>query len=344
MSIQKEELDRINLLLSNVRDPEIGLSITKLGMVQSVDKEGNSLKINIKLTVPGCPLSSTIDKDIKKALEGLGYDSIEVDFGYMSKQELEDVKKMLAQTQQKTPYSIERYEKRKIKNIVAVYSAKGGVGKSTAVALLALVSASKGYKTGVLDCDISGPSMTTILPVGEKAKAVSNDKLEPADSRGIKLMSVDMLTDAEALIWRGPLVSSAIKQMYNDTDWGELDVLFIDLPPGTSDGPLTVFQSIPVDKIVIITTPQSLSNLIGKKTKLMADALKIPVSGVIKNMSYMRCPKCGEKIEIAENKGELQLPILAELPFLNKVDSGVGSLLDGEVKEQLSKAVDYLLS
>lgn len=343
MSIKKDELEKITLLLSNVKDPEIGLSITKLGMVESLNREGNTLTIKIKLTVPGCPLSATIDKDIKSALSGLGYDDIKIEFGYMTREELESIKKMLAQTQQKTPYSIERYEKRDIKNVIAVYSAKGGVGKSSVVSLLAKVASDGGYKTGILDCDISGPSITTILPIETKAEALSESKIKPGLSKKIEVMSVDMLTDAEALIWRGPLVSSAIKQMYSDTQWGKLDVLFLDLPPGTSDGPITVLQSIPVDKIIIVTTPQNLSNLMGKKTKLMAEALKIPVFGVIENMSYIKCPKCGEKIQVSKNN-EVQLaPILAQLPFIFNANDNIENILDRESKNRLTEALKTML-
>ena len=178
-----------------------------------------------------------------------------------------------------------------------------------------------GYKTGILDCDISGPSITSLFNLKERAYADQDGKIIPIIKNGLKIMAVDMLTQVEAIIWRGPLVSSAIKQMYNDTNWGNLDILFLDLPPGTSDAPITVFQSIPVDGTVVVTTPQELSNLIGKKTLVVAKSLNIPVMGVIENMSYFVCKHCGEKNEIGSKDTKLDLPILAKLPFFNDLNA-----------------------
>ncbi len=339
MKLEGEELKDIIDLLQPIKDPEIGISLVKLKMIDSIEKEGDKLKINIKLTVPGCPLSSTIEKDIKKALNGKGYNDIEINFGFMSKQELEEIKEIIRKNQLEMPQSIERYEKKHIKKIIAVYSAKGGVGKSTVVKMLAETSNSIGYKTGVLDCDISGPSISTLFNIHERAYANTEEKIIPLEKDGIKIISVDMLTNVEAIIWRGPLVSSAIKQMYNDTLWGDLDILFLDLPPGTSDAPITVFQSIPVDGVVVITTPQELSNAIGKKTLVMAKSLNIPVIGLIENMSYFICKKCGEINEIGENQKKIELPILAKLPFINNL-----KLENVDISKQLKIAVEKIIT
>ncbi|MGC8533352.1 MAG: P-loop NTPase [Candidatus Parvarchaeum sp.] len=340
MKLEGDRLKGIIDLIEPIKDPEIGISIVKLRMVESVEEDDGKIKVNVKLTVPGCPLSSTIEKDIKKALKEKGYNDAEVNFGFMSKKELEEIKEVVRKEQIKMPQSIERYEKKSIRKIIAVYSAKGGVGKSTIVKLLAETANSMNYKTGILDCDISGPSITSLFNLKERAYANEEGKIIPVIKDGIKIMAVDMLTDVEAIIWRGPLVSSAIKQMYNDTDWGSLDILFLDLPPGTSDAPITVFQSIPVDETLVVTTPQELSNLIGKKTIVVAKSLNIPVVGVIENMSYFVCKHCGEKNEIGSNYKKLDLPILAKLPFFNDLDSekkesinelriSVGKMLNG---------------
>ncbi len=321
MKLEGDRLKGIIDLIEPIKDPEIGISIVKLRMIDSVEEENGRIKINIKLTVPGCPLSSTIEKDVKKILEEKGYTDAEVNFGFMSKKELDEIKDVIRKEKISMPESIERYEKKSIRKIIAVYSAKGGVGKSTVVKLLAETANSMGYKTGILDCDISGPSITSLFNLKERAYADQDGKIIPIIKNGLKIMAVDMLTQVEAIIWRGPLVSSAIKQMYNDTNWGNLDILFLDLPPGTSDAPITVFQSIPVDGTVVVTTPQELSNLIGKKTLVVAKSLNIPVMGVIENMSYFVCKHCGEKNEIGSKDTKLDLPILAKLPFFNDLNA-----------------------
>ena len=321
MKLEGDRLKDVIDAITPIKDPEIGISIVKLRMIESVEEENGKIKINVKLTVPGCPLSSTIEKDVKKALKEKGYNEVEVNFGFMSKKELDDIKEVIRKEQIAMPQSIERYEKKNIRKIIAVYSAKGGVGKSTVVKLLAQTANSMGYKTGILDCDISGPSITSLFDLKERAYADQDGKIIPIIKNGLKIMAVDMLTQVEAIIWRGPLVSSAIKQMYNDTNWGNLDILFLDLPPGTSDAPITVFQSIPVDGTVVVTTPQELSNLIGKKTLVVAKSLNIPVMGVIENMSYFVCKHCGEKNEIGSKDTKLDLPILAKLPFFNDLNA-----------------------
>ena len=338
MKLEGDRLKSIIDAIEPIKDPEIGISIVKLKMIESVEEEGQKIKVNVKLTVPGCPLSSTIEKDVKKALKEKGYNDIEVNFGFMSKQELDDIKEVIRKEQITMPQSIERYEKKSIRKIIAVYSAKGGVGKSTIVKLLAETANSMGYKTGILDCDISGPSITSLFNLKERAYADKDGKIIPIIKNGLKIMAVDMLTDVEAIIWRGPLVSSAIKQMYNDTNWDSLDILFLDLPPGTSDAPITVFQSIPVDGTVVVTTPQELSNLIGKKTVVVAKSLNIPVIGVIENMSYFICKHCGEKNEIGINNVKLDLPVLAKLPFFNDLNAEKEESIN-ELKIAVSKII-----
>lgn len=343
MSLDKDELDRVYSLLGTVKDPEIGASIIKLGMVAGVAESNGSLLVKIKLTVPGCPLSSTIEKDIKDALKDCGYSQITVEFSYMTKEELENVKKEVYTNNQKLPSQIEKYDKKSIKRIIAVYSAKGGVGKSTVVALMAMAASKAGYKTAILDCDVSGPSIQTIFGASYRSSLTKDKKFVPLEVNGVKIISIDMLTDTQALIWRGPLVSSAIKQMYSETGWGDLDVLFLDLPPGTSDGPITVFQSIPVDSIVLVTTPQNLSQVVGKKTMTLADALKVPVAGLIENMSYIKCDHCGERIDLPmENKLE-NIEILAKLPYKKELSASLELGTTGELTKELSSAIEKIL-
>ena len=343
MSLEEQEKEKIYSVLDRIKDPEIGVSIVKLKMVEYIDKTGSALSIKIKLTVPGCPLSATIEKDIKQAMAELGYEDTKILFGFMTKQELEMVKKEIFKKDQKLPSPIEKYDKKAIKNVIAVYSAKGGVGKSTVVSMLALISAAMGYKTGILDCDISGPSITALFNLKKMASATKENRIIPAEYHGIELLGIDMLTSAETLIWRGPLVSSAIRQMYDDTEWGNLDVLFLDLPPGTSDGPLTVFQAIPVDMMVLVTTPQMLSQTIGRKTLAMADILKIPITGIIENMSYFICDKCGNKHSLPDGEKIKELPIIARLPFISSFSVVDGLVIDKETKESLMNALVLMI-
>ncbi len=346
MSIDQKELERIHSALAQIKDPEIGISIEKLQMIKAVDYSDGRLLININLTVPGCPLSATIEKDVKTALSAIGYKDVSVMFGFMSKDELNNVKSIMSGEKKEMPASIEKYDKKRIKNIIAVYSAKGGVGKSTVVSLLALTAKNLGYKPAVLDCDISGPSILPIFGKKYRAAVDENNKIQPLESEGIKIVSIDMLIDADAIIWRGPLVSSAIKQMYNDTEWGDTDLLFLDMPPGTSDAPLTVFQSIPVDKVIVVTTPQALSQTIGMKTVIMADTLKIPVGGIIENMSYIKCPDCGKAIQISKNSTEKieGIEVIAKLPFKTDLQDSVTSNISSTEFEELKKGIHKILN
>lgn len=344
MSVPREEYEKITSLLSGVNDPEIGISIVKLRMVKSIEREGDKLIVNLKLTVPGCPLSETLEKDITGKLNSAGYEDVAVKFGYMTKEELEEIKEQLRKEKKTFPPPIEKYDKREIKNIVAVYSAKGGVGKSTVVSMLALAAERLGFKTGILDCDISGPSIKSIFRIEGLAEAGESGKFTPKEAGGIKMIGADMLTDAQVLIWRGPLVSAAIKQMYSDTEWGSLDILFLDLPPGTSDAPLTIFQSIPVDRIVIVTTPNNLAQMTSKKTELMADALKIPVIGIIENMDFIEHK--GERISLERRNKNISFKeeLLAGLPYDLDVESKIaGGKLDKEMLDALSRIVERLL-
>ncbi len=345
MSLDDAEIKRIYSVLDKIKDPEIGVSIVRLGMVKSVEFKDGTLGVIIKLTVPNCPLTSKIETDVKSGLNQT-YANINVSFEQMSKEDLEAVKGMLQRSSGKIPSPIRKYDKKSIKKIVAVYSAKGGVGKSTIVGLLALEAKREGYKTGILDCDVSGPSIQTIFGMSKRVYLNDDKSFDPINHEGIKIISVDMLTDAGALIWRGPLVTGALKQMYGDTNWGDLDILFLDMPPGTSDGPLTVFQSIPVDEVLLVTTPQSLSNVIGNKTLSIANALKIPVSGVIENMSYIKCDHCNKHMEF--NRGYVDklegVKVVCHLPFEMNMSSNIESgMADKEIVVQLKSALKAVL-
>ena len=237
-----------------------------------------------------------------------------------------------------------------IKKVVAVSSGKGGVGKSSVTAMLAVLMARRGYKVGVLDADITGPSIPKAFGISRKASANELGILPDETHMGIKVMSVNLLLEDETqpVVWRGPVVSGAVTQFWTDVVWGELDVLFIDMPPGTGDVPLTVYQSIHPDANIIVTTPQSLVQMIVGKAHRMADMLDIPVLGFVENMSFVKCPDCGREIPLFGDGKALEqaaaaqgLPILARLPM----DAAVAALCDsGEIErvvcDELSGAAD----
>ena len=223
-------------------------------------------------------------------------------------------------------------------------SGKGGVGKSTVTASLATAMAKRGRKVAVLDADITGPSIPTAFGIHERAMA-TEDGIQPAvTSGGIKLMSLNLLTENETdpVIWRGPVIAGVVTQFWTDVVWGDVDYMFVDMPPGTGDVPLTVFQSLPVDGIVVVTSPQDLVSMIVTKAVHMAQMMSIPVLGLIENYSYYQCPDCGAKHAIfgeshlEQEAMQLGLPLLAQLP----IDPELAAAIDMGKAETLP--VNYL--
>ena len=220
-----------------------------------------------------------------------------------------------------------------VKHVIGIVSGKGGVGKSFVTASLANRMAKKGYKVGILDADITGPSIPKMY--GLKGATQANDSgIFPMETKnGIKVMSINLLlpTEDTPVIWRGPILGNMVKQFWSDVIWGELDFLFVDMPPGTGDVPLTVFQSLPVEGIVIVSSPQDLVRMIVTKAFNMAKAMKIPVLGIVENYSYLVCPDCGKKISvfgeshIDEIAASLETEVLGKMP----IDPSLASLADG---------------
>ena len=190
--------------------------------------------------------------------------------------------------------------KSSVKKVIGVISGKGGVGKSTVTCLLAVTAAKKGLKTAVLDADITGPSVPTAFGLTEKAMSDGEFMYPVVTTKGIDVMSINLLLEdvTSPVVWRGPVLAGAVKQFWTDVVWKDEDVMFVDCPPGTGDVPLTVFQSVPLDGIVIVTTPQDLVTMVVEKAVNMAKMMNIPVLGLVENMSYAVCPKCGEKLDI----------------------------------------------
>ena len=243
-------------------------------------------------------------------------------------------------------------EKSTVKKVIAVVSGKGGVGKSTVTSMLAVAMARRGKRTAVLDADITGPSAPTAFGVTQ-CQGANEDGLYPALSRsGIQVMSINLLLDnnTDPVVWRGPVIAGAVKQFWTDVIWEDVDYMFVDMPPGTGDVPLTVFQSLPVDGIVIVTSPQDLVGMIVSKAVKMANMMHIPVLGFVENYSYLECPDCGKKIEVfgkshlEEVAKSFDLPVLAKLPIDPKVAEAFDNgLMETVPTENLSSVIEKIL-
>ena len=228
-----------------------------------------------------------------------------------------------------------------IKHVYAIMSGKGGVGKSSVTSNLAVAMAKKGYKVGIMDADITGPSIPKAFGLNTRAVGDGENILPELTVSGIKVMSLNLLLEnpADPVVWRGSLIGGVVKQFWSDVLWGELDYLFIDMPPGTGDVPLTVYQSIPVDGIVVVTSPQDLVSLIVTKAVRMADMMSKPILGVVENYSYFECGNCGEKhyifgkSNLEQVAGDLGVKILAQIPM----DPAMAAAMDGGNVEGLEK-------
>ncbi len=244
-------------------------------------------------------------------------------------------------------------DKKLIKKIYAVGSGKGGVGKSSITSLLAVAAARMGKKAGIMDADITGPSIPTFFGLHSLPFGNANGIEPPVTKTGIKIISMNLLLDdpAKPVVWRGPLLGSAVAQFFTDVDWGDLDVLFIDLPPGTGDAVLTVMQTIPLDGFLLVTSPQEIASLVVRKAAKMAEMLSVPLAGIVENMSAFVCPGCGERVEIfgPSHSGELMKdlgasfwgslpldPALARMADAGRIEDYAG----GETMSILSKGLE----
>ena len=297
--------------LARVDDPDLKQDLVSLGMIQNIVIEANYLKFDLVLTTPACPLKEFIKKECLKALE-TDFGAIQVDINILSKvTERPDKSQVL-------PH---------VKNIIAIASGKGGVGKSTVTANLALALQNFGAKVGIIDADIFGPSMPTMFNAEGLRPRIREIKgkntLIPLTSQGIKLLSIGFLTDKkQAIVWRGPMASSALKQFITDTDWGELDYLLVDLPPGTSDIHLTLSQAVALTGAVIVTTPQkvALEDVERGLDMFEKKGIKVAVLGLIENMAYFTPAELPDhKYYIFGKDGGRLLAEINEIPFLGQV-------------------------
>lgn len=246
-------------------------------------------------------------------------------------------------------------ENSNIKKVIGIVSGKGGVGKSMVTSLLAVEAQRLGYKSAVLDADITGPSIPKAFGIKGRASGSETEIFPRESAMGTKIMSINLLLEDETapVVWRGPVVAGVIKQFWSEVRWEDVDYMFVDMPPGTGDVPLTVFQSLPVDGIVIVTSPQELVSMIVEKAVNMADMMHIPVLGIVENMAYIECPHCGDRINVfgeesktAEVAAKHNIDTLAQIPMRNKlaaaVDKGMIELFEGEWLDELMQKIERL--
>lgn len=296
--------------LSNVIDPDLGQDIVTLNMVEDIIIDGKKVTFTVNLTTPACPMKEEIKRACINAVKHLVDNEAEVEPNMSSK--VQQSKKM-EQDQTDTLSGV--------KNIIAVASGKGGVGKSTVSVNVAVALARTGAKVGIVDTDIYGPSIPTMFNVRERPNINTRRKLVPLEKFGVKLLSMGLLVDQDqAVVWRGPMVSSAVKQFLNEADWGELDYLIMDLPPGTGDIQLTIVQTVPLTGAVIVSTPQEVALDDARKGVAMFQKVNVPVLGIIENMAYFTPPDMPDKkYHIFGKDGARKLADKLQVPFLGEV-------------------------
>ena len=305
--------------LSKVNDPDLHKDLVSLNMVKDIQINGNDISVVVELTTPACPLKDKIKSDcieaIKKEIPSAG--NIKVDMSSKVLSHSNDIKDSILPG---------------VKNTIAVASGKGGVGKSTVAVNLAVALAQQGAKVGLIDADIYGPSIPLMFGVNEKPKIFQDPetgKMMPLENYDVKLISIGFFLDENSpVIWRGPMASGAVKQFMSDVDWGELDYLIFDLPPGTGDIQLTLVQTIPLTGAVIVTTPQNVSLVDARKGLKMFERVNVPVFGIIENMSYFIAPDTNKRYDIFGNGGgqrladELKVPFLGDIPIDPRIREG----------------------
>lgn len=300
--------------LRSIEDPDLKKDVVSLGFIKKLNIEGSRVSFELELTTPACPLKAQLKAAAETAVKGIG-GVTEVNVEVTSRV-----------SEHRMPGKEEILPG--VKNIVAIASGKGGVGKSTVSVSLAVALARTGARVGLLDTDIYGPSIPIMMGITEKPE-VRGEKLIPIVKYGVSLMSIGfMIAEDTPLIWRGPMVMKAVEQLLTDVEWGNLDYLLMDLPPGTGDVQLTLAQKVPLTGVVIVTTPQDVALLDVVRGISMFRKLDVPILGVIENMSFFRCPHCGERSDIFSHGGgeavskKLDVPFLGEVPIDLKIREG----------------------
>lgn len=318
--------------LRGVKDPELHRDIVSLNMVKGVTVADRTVRLMLELTTPACPMKDQIQSDVDRALKSLaGVESVEIEWS--------------AQVRSSRPASGALPQ---VKNIVAVGAGKGGVGKSTVAVLLAYGLHRMGAKVGLMDADVYGPSIPTMTGVEGHQPRVSGNLIVPPLAGGVKIMSIGFMVERDKpLIWRGPMAHGVVKQFLEQVEWGELDYMIVDLPPGTGDVPLTLAQQIPLTGAVVVCTPQDVALIDARRAVRMYEQLNVTCLGIIENMSYYLCPKCGHRDELFDHGGAKTSAKELGVPFLGEIPLNVSIRLQGDAgapEKLFTDTPDYVIA
>ncbi|MFO8010073.1 MAG: Mrp/NBP35 family ATP-binding protein [Dehalococcoidia bacterium] len=325
--------EQVEQKLEEILVPAVLRSVTQLNLLRSIEIKENRMKITLSDAALASDVQEWLRNEIQNNLTGLeGVDAVAVDF------------------EQATPKDIN-----KVNKVVAVMSGKGGVGKSLVTALLAIAMRRQGKAVGILDADVTGPSIPKMFGINGRPGGSDNGLLPVTSKSGIEIMSINLLlpNEDDAVIWRGPLVGKSVTQFWEDVLWGKLDYLIVDLPPGTADVPLTVMQSLPLSGVIIAMSPQDLAAMVVRKAVNMANQMSVPVLGLVENMSYFLVPETGNKVEIfgpsrvGEMASRTGAPILGQIPLDPQLatlsDKGEIEKYDSEVFNEFQEAATRVL-
>src|SRR6187551_1450985 len=310
-------VDKVISALKTVKDPELHKDIVSMGMIKDITISEDKLAFTLELTTPACPFNSEIEQDVRNTVSNLGIKDLDL--------------KVTARVMEGRTITMDQILPG-VKNIIAVASGKGGVGKTTVSVNLAVALAKSGARVGILDADVYGPSVPLMLGLKEVPEVLEG-KIQPPITENVKVMSMGFFYEQsqQAGIYRGPIIAGIVKQFITDVNWGELDYLIIDLPPGTGDAPLTLAQTIPITGIIIVTTPQDVAMNVAVKAVGMFNKLNVPIIGVIENMSYLECQHCNNRISIFGTGGgqkvsdQFNVPFIGEIPLHQQIMSASDS-------------------
>jgi len=353
-----ETVDLIHAALARVNDPELHRLLPDLGMVESVEVNGSTAHIKIKLTIEGCPMKDRLAADIQRELLGVANISdLALTFGVMTEDERNNVKKMLRGGRDKfNPFA----EPNSLTRVIGIASGKGGVGKSSLTVNLAVAAAAKGLSVGILDADVYGHSVPRLMGILDQRPTSIDQFFIPIEKYGVKVVSMEMFKPnrEDPIAYRGPLLHRVLEQLMTDAYWGALDLLLLDLPPGTGDIAISLGQLVPQSEIIVVTTPQIAAAEVAERAGRIAHQMKQSVLGVVENMSESPCPHCGEMIALFGSEGGeetsrrlsalagKQVPLLAKIPFDIRLrdggDEGIPAVLS-EDSTPTTKAIGELL-
>jgi ATP-binding protein involved in chromosome partitioning len=291
--------------LRTVQEPELGGDLVTRNMIRNLVIDGSDVAFTIELTTPACPLKDQIETEVRKALAPVGVGSLEIAWDAAVRRAAPRTAELLVPG---------------VKNVIAVASGKGGVGKSTISVNLAVALAKAGATVGLLDADITGPNIPMMMGLDGQPQSSPNNKILPLERHGVKVISIQFFVpEGQPIVWRGPLIGGAISQFLRDVEWGELDYLVVDLPPGTSDAQLTLAQAVPISGTVLVTTPQDVALSDVNRAMQMLRRLNVPIIGIVENMSAFVCPHCGESTEIFGHGGGERFAQQNGIDFLGKI-------------------------